>query len=290
MNNPLHAAYYADSAVALQAVVTASDEVAYKTYRLRILAPEIAGGIVPGQFVMLRLDGFDDPLIGRALAVYRVVRDGGNRAEELEVVYVAKGKLTTRLANLDPGQRVGIWGPLGNGFEPRACDHLIMVAGGIGQTPFLALGAEAIGTEKFPERENGYAKRVTLIYGTRSANLIAGEADFLSAGIALDLCTDDGSRGTRGLVPDRLAALLDDRDPTQQTRVVCCGPEIMMQRVAEVCQTRQVPCQVSLETPMACGIGICFSCVAKIKQADGEWDYKRTCVEGPVFDADKVVW
>jgi dihydroorotate dehydrogenase electron transfer subunit len=64
----------------------------------------------------------------------------------------------------------------------------------------------------------------------------------------------------------------------------------MMQAVAEVCRGSGVPCRVSLETPMACGVGICFSCVTKVMQPDGEWDYKRTCVEGPVFDAEKIVW
>ena len=283
--NPLHAAYYADTAASLRAEVTLSEQMAENTMRLRVRAPEIARQIVPGQFVMLRLDSVDDPLIGRAFALYAVYGD-----DELEVVYVVKGKLTTRLAKITTGQRVGIWGPLGNGFEPRPCDHLLMVAGGIGQTPFLALGSEAIGRQSFPGRDSGYAGRATLLYGVRSENLIAGESEFASAGITVDLCTDDGSRGTQARVPDRLRTLLAERDASESLRVVCCGPEIMMEKTAEVCADAGVPCQVSLETPMACGIGICFSCVAKVRQPDGEWDYKRTCVEGPVFDSDKIVW
>ena len=73
-------------------------------------------------------------------------------------------------------------------------------------------------------------------------------------------------------------------------QVVCCGPEPMMEAVAEVASAHSTPCDVSLETPMACGIGICFSCVVKTIQDDGSWDYKRTCVEGPVFDAKRIVW
>lgn len=290
MTNPLHASHYADHATARPAVVTASDVIAQDTIRLRVEAPEIAQSVVPGQFVMIRLAGFDDPLIGRALALYRVVPRDNGLPTEIEVVYIVKGKLTTRLARLVSGQNVEIWGPLGNGFSTTPCDHLIMVAGGIGQTPFLALGAEALGREKFGERPQGYAGRVSIVYGARTASLLAGVEDFAATGIEVDLCTDDGSRGTRGFAPDRLKAILGERDPNESTRVVCCGPEIMMQRVAEVCLGAEVPCAVSLETPMACGIGICFSCVAKIRQSDGEWDYKRTCVEGPVFDSDKVVW
>jgi dihydroorotate dehydrogenase electron transfer subunit len=64
----------------------------------------------------------------------------------------------------------------------------------------------------------------------------------------------------------------------------------MMEAVADICHTASVPCQVSLETPMACGIGICFSCVTRVRQSDGNWDYKRTCVDGPVFEAEKIAW
>ena len=87
---------------------------------------------------------------------------------------------------------------------------------------------------------------------------------------------------------DRLTELADSGETI---RVVTCGPEIMMEKVAEACLASGVDCQVSMETPMACGIGICFSCVAQVRQ-DGpeEWDYKRTCVEGPIFDADQICW
>jgi dihydroorotate dehydrogenase electron transfer subunit len=76
----------------------------------------------------------------------------------------------------------------------------------------------------------------------------------------------------------------------QDRLVVCCGPEPMMHAVAEMCRRKNAACLVSLETPMACGIGICFSCVTKVRQPDGGWDYKRTCVEGPIFDAQKIEW
>jgi dihydroorotate dehydrogenase electron transfer subunit len=93
-------------------------------------------------------------------------------------------------------------------------------------------------------------------------------------------------------VTDLLRQMLDDRhgygDGRQVQRVVCCGPEPMMAAVARLTAERDVPCQVSLETPMACGIGICFSCVAKVREPGGGWDYRRTCVEGPVFDAREI--
>ncbi|MGY8731337.1 MAG: iron-sulfur cluster-binding protein, partial [Pirellulales bacterium] len=108
------------------------------------------------------------------------------------------------------------------------------------------------------------------------------------------ICTDDGSAGVQGLVTEVLEQVLqtdaEAHGSNQGVQVVCCGPEPMMEAVAKVAQRWSVPCQVSLETPMACGIGICFSCVTRCKESDGSWDYKRTCVDGPVFDAEKIFW
>ena len=96
------------------------------------------------------------------------------------------------------------------------------------------------------------------------------------------------SEGHHGLVTDDLNRVIGES--TSKMRIVCCGPEPMMEAVAGLAKKREIPCQVSLETPMACGIGICFSCVTRVKQASGGWDYKRTCVDGPVFDAEEIEW
>ena len=110
------------------------------TYRLRLPCPSIAANILPGQFLMLRLPGTNDPLLGRPLALYDTYRDASGRPQGVDIVYQAIGRMTRRLAAMKPGDRLEIWGPLGNGFPPTETGHLIMVAGGIGQTPFLALG------------------------------------------------------------------------------------------------------------------------------------------------------
>jgi dihydroorotate dehydrogenase electron transfer subunit len=123
----------------------------------------------------------------------------------------------------------------------------------------------------------------------RSADLLAGVEDFQEVGVDVRISTDDGTAGHHGLVTELLAKVLGENGD-QRRRVLCCGPEPMMEAAAAVTARRGVPCEVSLETPMACGIGVCFSCVVKVRQGDGQWDYKRTCVEGPVFDAEKIVW
>jgi dihydroorotate dehydrogenase electron transfer subunit len=106
--------------------------------------------------------------------------------------------------------------------------------------------------------------------------------------VNIQVSTDDGSRGHNGLVTDLLDRALSGS--IESAQILCCGPEPMMERVCEIARAADVPCLVSLETPMACGIGICFSCVAKVRDSAGGWDYKRTCVEGPVFEASKIQW
>jgi dihydroorotate dehydrogenase electron transfer subunit len=295
MNRPLHASWYADAAIQRRVEVIENIRIARDTYRLRFACPEMARRFLPGQFLMLRLAGFDDPLIGRPLALYDTVLDAAKpndtgSPEAIDVVYLVKGKLTSRLMHVRPGQAVEVWGPLGNGFLPQAAEHLIMVAGGIGQTPFPALAREYLGQRRYgdPPRDAPRAERVTLCYGARTADLLAGVEDFERIGVDVRIGTDDGTRGRRAMVTELLEELLDETTLTH--RVVCCGPEPMMEAVSHIAARRRVACQVSLETPMACGVGICFTCVARVRDETGDWDYKRTCVEGPVFDSTCIVW
>lgn len=265
--------------------------VAKGIWKLRLGSAEIASTFVPGQFVMLRIADRTDPLIGRALAIYSADSKMGTQRSWIELVYQVKGRMTTQLAEMVTGQRLELWGPLGNAFSDRAVEHLVMVAGGIGQTPFLTLAREALGLEVYGNgtRAHGYAQQVHLLYGARSAAYFAGLEEFRQTGLNLELATDDGSIGPPQRVTDLLKAKLNELRGTS-VRVVCCGPEPMMEAVSEIAHQQHVACEVSLETPMACGIGICFTCVAKVKQADGGWDYKRTCIEGPIFSAADIVW
>lgn len=290
MTNPLHANYYADRAVQATVAIQNNDAIARDTFRLRFECPEMARPFVPGQFLMIRLAGCNDPLIGRPLALYDTVLDSAGNAIGIDVVYIVGGKFTKRLAKTEPGQLIDVWGPLGNGFEPQAADDLIMVAGGIGYTPFPAVAREFLGHRCYgePPRAGSTGQRATLCYGARSADLLAGVDVFEQIGVDVRIATDDGTRGHHGLVTEVLEQVLQETNPSR--RIVCCGPEPMMEAVAEIAIAKDVLCQVSLETPMACGVGICFTCVAKVRDETAEWDYKRTCVEGPVFEADKIVW
>jgi dihydroorotate dehydrogenase electron transfer subunit len=267
------------------AEVTENVRLARDTYRIRLHAPDLAARIRPGQFVMLRLPGPADPLLGRPFALYDTVLDASGAPTALDVVYLVVGKVTGLLAQARPGDRVETWGPLGNGFpDLRDLDSIALVAGGIGQTPFLAHVRELLGARGYggrPARRS--ARQVALYYGVRTADLAAGVDDFRAAGADVHLASDDGSLGFHGFVTQ----LLETHAPPQH--LVGCGPEPMLRALARLAGRWGVPCHVSLETPMACGVGVCFSCVTRVKTADG-WDYRRVCVDGPVFDATGIAW
>ncbi|MBI3822913.1 MAG: dihydroorotate dehydrogenase electron transfer subunit [Planctomycetes bacterium] len=265
--------------------VLANYSLARNTFLIRLHAPALAAAIRPGQFVMIRLSTGTDPLLGRPFALYDTVLDERGQPIGIDVVYLVVGKMTSRLAGLKATDAVEVWGPLGNGFpDPVGNDRVALVAGGIGQTPFLAHIRELLGTRGYggqPLRRR--VQNVHLYYGVRSADLAAGVDDFKNAGAIVHLASNDGSLGYHGFVTDLLAT----HDAPQH--LFGCGPEPMLHALAQQAERRGIPCHLSLETPMACGVGICFSCVTPVKTTDG-WDYKRVCVDGPVFDAACLQW
>ena len=274
--------------------VVAHRPIADRTWRIRVESPTLAAAALPGQFAMLRLPDRTDPLLARPLAVYDVFSGPDGRPRYVDFVYAVHGRFTTALAGLPPGEQLAIWGPLGNGFDPPPVDHLVLVAGGIGQTALLALARERSGLVRYgsPARTRSRVERITFCWGGRTAAVFGDVADFEAAGCEVHLATLDGTAGVRGTVVDLLDGLVADGSlgPAAALRVATCGPDAMMAAVARWTASHGIPCDASLETPMACGIGICFTCVAPIRDRDGGWDYRRTCVEGPVFDAASIVW
>ena len=290
-----------DSASFQQATIVAHEPIAEATWRLRIDCPPIATTVRPGQFAMVRIPDRHDPLLARPLAVYDVFSNLDNPScwrpptaakprtlhsdgRYVDFVYAVAGKFTTAATTLQPGDAISLWGPLGNGFQRPETDHLLLVAGGIGQTALLMLGRDLLA--------HSPTSRVSFCWGARHSGLFGHVEDFLEGGIDVHLATLDGSLGTQGTVVDLLDRLEADKKLSRKetTSIACCGPEKMMAAVSRWATTRSLTCQVSLETPMACGIGICFSCVAPVIDGDSGWDYRRTCIEGPVFDGSAIDW
>ena len=252
-----------------QGTASRNDRMTENTWQLVIRSAEALPPVQAGQFVMLRLPHRTDPLLGRPFAVYRT------EPHSLEVVYLAVGKMTHRLTEVKPDEPLELWMPLGNGFPHNEVQHTIIVAGGIGQTPFLLYCQN--------RRE-----RISLLYGARTARRIACMDDFRQQGIEPMIATDDGSEGYHGLVTDLIEKVYQ---PGESTQLFCCGPLPMLRSAFFAARKLGLPCFVSLETPMSCGLGICFGCVVPYREDElSDWDYRRTCIDGPVFDAYKLRW
>jgi len=284
-----HAARYCSEVVSQR-------KLAKQTYAVRIGCPEIARLIRPGQFFMIRPAGGTDPLLGRPFALYDTILNDAQQPVAFEFAYHVIGKRTRLISQWTPGTPVELWGPLGNGFPNFQGRHLLCVGGGIGYTPFLAGIRSALGLrhygESAPPDSGTVTRRVSFCYGVQSRQFRADLSDFESlSGLRTSITTDDGSEGRKGFVTAVVSELLDQSEEDRPDGVFCCGPEPMMTAVARICETAKVPCWLSLETPMACGFGACFSCVTRVRddsQPEG-WDYRRTCVEGPVFRADQLI-
>lgn len=269
--------------------------VAENTYKMRLTCPEIAQAFKPGQFCMLRVPGVHDPLLGRPLAIYDLWLDGRGNLAGIDVMYLVVGKATELFKDLRPGQLIEVWGPLGNGFslENRA-KHIILLAGGIGQTPMLTLAKEALGRVQYTDAPYFRREKVSLCYGAKSRAFFARLEDFHSLGLEMNLVTVDGSAPdgfpcSQGFATDPMRQIFES-ESAENLYVYACGPKPMLIAAQKLLNQFNVQGQISLETPMACGLGICFTCVAKIQDEQGNWDYKRTCKEGPVFDARKILW
>lgn len=231
-----------------------------------LCAPDPDGGIPqPGQFYMLaavnRWGGGDDerPFLPRAFSVARIGEQG------LEFMLEDVGPGTRRLCELRPGDGLWVLGPLGQGFKaPNDGRRALLCGGGVGTAP-LAILQDAL-------RSDGAEAQAML--GFRDAAHAAGAELLHEPRVA----TDDGSVGHHGLVTDLLAAELNNDD---RAVVYACGPPAMLEAVRALCEERDVPAQLALESGMACGYGACYGCVVPLR-AGG---YARVCVDGPVIEA-----
>ena len=246
-----------------------------------LAAPAIGALVQPGQFVMVKTSRGTDPLLRRPYSVFEVLRDARGEPIGISVLNKRIGVGTGRLYAAEPGVTIRCLGPLGRPFVPaQPPEEAWMVAGGVGLAPFVTL-AEAL-------QKAGTAS--TLFYGARRAAELYSVAVFERLGVRTVLATEDGSRGVRGFVTAPLEAALKGLRRGHAVRLYACGPTPMMQAVARLAAANGRPCDVSLEQVMGCGLGGCYSCVVLARGASGATHYARSCIEGPVFDATRIVW
>lgn len=248
---------------------------------VQLAAPGIAALARPGQFVMVKPAHGSDPLLRRPFSIFEILRDAGGAPTGVSILNKRIGVGTGLLYDVDKGARVSCLGPLGRPFvpaEPPA--EAWMVAGGVGLAPFVTL-AEALAAR-------GTTRR--LFYGARSSAELYYVDLFRSMGVEVVLATEDGSAGTRGFVTAPLDAALSSAPKSQAIQLSVCGPTPMMRAVADLAARHGRACDVSLEQVMGCGLGGCYSCVVLARDPGGAPHFVRSCIEGPVFDATRIIW
>jgi len=245
-------------------------EVVYKeqlcdnVFAITVVSNKLAGEAVPGQF--LHINCGHSRLLRRPISICSV------SANAIEFVFEVKGEGTRWLSKRNPGSFLDVLGPLGNGFKlPEG--NVIIVGGGIGVPPLFYVADSA-------------PSGVAAVLGFRSSDRVILLNAFESVCDSVVVTTDDGSAGVHGSVAEPLGKLISSGE---YDAVLACGPHAMLKAVAGTCRQFDMPCQVSLEERMGCGVGACLVC-ACATELKGKADMSRVCVEGPVFDASEIVW
>lgn len=262
--------------------VIANRPVATNQYEIEIRCPTVADNAQPGQFVQMRLPFSYNPLFSRPFSIFQRHKE----RQSFSIIYLVRGTFTQSLSRVQPGESVYVVGPLGNRFmhaqAPEGFMH-VLVAGGVGAPPLYLLAEELL-QAGVPQ------SNVLVVNGARRRDLLVCDEHFRTLGAQVFAATEDGSYGTCGLVTDVLTILLEQGVLLRECcHIYACGPTAMLEAVARFAQERGITCQVSVETLMPCGLGVCLGCAVKVRTANG-FDYKRACVDGPIFDAAEVIW
>jgi len=246
-----------------------------------------------GQFFHLRPGSDYDPLLRRPISVHRV----GSEPNIIELLYKIEGKGTQLMSRRSKSTYIDVIGPIGNGFKvPKTQSNFILVAGGMGVAPLVALCDDLARFRK---------RTITVIIGAKTQELITCQREFQEVGAKVIVVTEDGSMGEKGLVTSVLedvierfdvrrsaAAITNKRSPkltigsyVTEVGLYACGPIPMLKSVAVIAKHYGIQTQASLEERMGCGVGACLGCAVKTKKG-----YERVCVDGPVFNIEDLEW
>lgn len=260
--------------------VLANRPVAPGHFVLKLRSKRIAKAAQPGQFVQIGCGGASlDPLLPRP---FSFLETGPG---DFSVLYHVVGQGTRLMENFKKGDRPAVLGPLGKGFSmPRGPLERVLVGGGVGIPPLYHLVQTLARTDKKA------LQGTRVLLGARDKSLLLCEKDFKKAGVSLAVATDDGSKGKKGFVTSLLTEHLK-KNHSDNVRVFSCGPTPMLKAVSLVAAEFGVPCETSVEVPMACGFGACLGCAIKVKgDTPGSHRFAIACCEGPVFEGSKVLW
>ena len=243
-------------------------EIAKGIFDFAVQVKDIAKDIKPGQFVHILPKGFT---LRRPISICDVIAG----REAMRLVFEVRGEGTKELSLLSKGDCFDMIAPLGNGFDIKDISKkAVFVGGGIGVPP-LVMAAK------------GYGENATAILGFRNKDAVILADSFALNKNNVRVCTDDGSLGQKGFTTDLLCEHLKDNKPDV---IYTCGPTPMIKRVAAIAMENDIPCQVSLEERMGCGVGACLVCACKIKAEQDKTVFAHVCKDGPVFDGRTVIF
>lgn len=257
------------------AEIVSNRQLGPRLFLMTLKSPEIAGKVLPGQFVHMKIPRMDDHILRRPFSIYSADLAAGT----VDILYQVVGYGSEHMTRLEAGLVAEMIGPVGHGWQaPEGAKRALIVAGGVGGAPLFML------TEKLISQ--GVSVDVVLGAQTEAA-LVCRERYEQLLGACPACATDDGSFGRPGFCTSLVQEALDEAERSGQAYdyLAVCGPEPLMKIVAGMAQKAGVYCQISMEKRMACGVGACLSCVV-----DTVGGKKRSCVDGPVFDAQEMMW
>ena len=259
--------------VNIKAKLIAKEELKQEIIKFSVQADEIVNVAKPGNFIEIRVNDDIEPFLRRPISIYNMDKEKGI----LEFIFQVKGKGTTILSQKNEGELIDIVGPLGYGtFKYSNYENLAIIGGGIGVFPLYELAKNA-------KSEN---KKVNTYLGFRNKDLVVLENEFKQVSNKLTITTDDGSYSQKGFAIDFLK---QDIEAGKIDSIYACGPLPMLRAVRKLTIEKNIPCQISLEERMACGLGVCLGCAVKTANSPKEApEYWHVCKGGPVFQAKDV--
>lgn len=253
-----------------QGIVHSNKAYTDRLWVMEIDVDQIGQQVLPGQFIHVKIPGMEGHILRRPFSVYYTCEEG----TRIGVLYQVVGFGSAHMTTLEPGETLSVMGPIGHGWSiPENTSSALLVAGGVGGAPLFMHAQELV----------AQGVDVDVVLGAQSADALVVEPRYAQLlGKTPLIATDDGSRGHAGFCTDLVAHKIAERS---YDYVACCGPEPMMKIVSEMTLAAGIPTWISLEKRMACGIGACLSCI--VETTAGR---KRSCIDGPIFDASEVLW
>lgn len=240
-------------------------------YKFSVEAPEIANTAKAGQFLEIKVSETGEPFLRRPISIFNIDKENGI----VEFIFQVKGRGTELLKLKEVGETIDIMGPLGFGsFKVQEYNNVAIIGGGIGIYPLYELTKELKGKAN-----------LNVYLGFRDKSLVSCEKEFEEIGLnKLVVTTDDGSYKEKGFAIDFMKKDIEEH---RVDMIFACGPLPMLRAVREYAIKENIPCQISLEERMGCGIGACLGCAVKVISG-AEPRFGHVCKEGPVFDAQNV--